>query len=203
VAINPPSDLVLDVAEAAQAGKLREATARLESKHAENAGEAFQAALATAAANGQANAAATADPGASARPAGRNAPMIRKENSEAKALQKLEAYFLQTAVQDMLPKNAEHVFGAGLAGDIWKSMLAEQIAAEMAKSAKFGIAERLAGKHFALASAHGEATGGASSIARPDAINHTGSKNLPFLRDHRAPDLPASGVVPATATKRS
>jgi peptidoglycan hydrolase FlgJ len=205
LAINPPSDLVLDVAAAAQPGKLQAATARLEKARAENAGEAFQAALANAAGSGAPPAAQAQSASAAAAPTTRNAPLIRKDTSQANAMEKFEAYFLQTAIQDMLPKNAEHVFGSGLAGDIWKSMLAEQIAAEMAKSTKFGIAERLAGKHFAMASAGG-APASSAAIARHDDANLAGSaNNVPFLRDRRGPDLPTTGVLPTggTAAKRS
>jgi flagellar protein FlgJ len=206
VAINPPSDLVLDVAEAAQPGKLQEATARLEKARAENAGEAFQAALADVATTSTAAAAATeAEAKAVAATTARNAPLIRKDTSQTKAMEKFEAFFLQTAVQDMLPKNAETVFGTGLAGDVWKSMLAEQIAAEMAKSTKFGIAERLAGSHFAAASGRGAPTSSAA-LAPHDNANLTGSaNNVPFLQGRRSPDLPSSGVLStgSPATKRS
>jgi Rod binding domain-containing protein len=46
----------------------------------------------------------------------------------------------------MLPNDAPNVYGSGVAGKIWKSMLAEHLANEMAKSTSFGIAERIA-KH--------------------------------------------------------
>lgn len=206
MAINPPSDLVLDVAAAAQPAKLQEATARLEKARTENASEAFQAALASAAGGGASPQPPRAEPASVfTQPTPRNAPMIRKDTSQAKAMEKFEAYFLQTAVQDMLPKDAEHVFGSGLAGDVWKSMLAEQIAAEMAKSTKFGIAERLAGRHFAAASASA-APAGSAGISRHDDADLTGSaRNLPFVRDRRGPDLPTTGVMSTggSAAKRS
>ena len=50
---------------------------------------------------------------------------------------------MQTFIQSMLPKNAKHVFGKGLAGDIWRSMLAEKLANEMARSGQVGLAKRL------------------------------------------------------------
>ena len=206
MAINPPSDLVLDVAGAAQPGKLQEATARLEKARAENAGEAFQAALANVAATSTAAAAATeVEAKTVAGTTARNTALVRKDTSQAKAMEKFEAFFLQTAVQDMLPKNAETVFGTGLAGDVWKSMLAEQIATEMAKSTKFGIAERLAGSHFATAPGRGVRTSSAA-LAHHDNANLTGSaNNVPFLQGRRTPDLPSSGVLQtgSQAIKRS
>jgi hypothetical protein len=213
VAIRPPSDLVLDVAAAADPAKLRAATEKLDAvrdRAAEQAGEAFQTAMAAAAGTSTAAAQAAAS-GASATTAetakltamanARTAPMLRQDNSPAKAMEKLEAFFLQSALQEMLPKDAENVYGAGLAGDVWKSMLAEQMAAELAKTTKFGIAERLGQHHFdkklgresaSLSAAHYGATSGTE-------------KNLPFLQDSRPVDIPSLGLstVGAAKAKRS
>jgi hypothetical protein len=43
----------------------------------------------------------------------------------------------------MLPKNATNVYGKGTAGEVWRSMLAERIGEELAKSGQVGVAERL------------------------------------------------------------
>jgi hypothetical protein len=43
----------------------------------------------------------------------------------------------------MLPKNATNVYGKGTAGEVWRSMLAERIGEELAKSGQIGVAERL------------------------------------------------------------
>lgn len=59
--------------------------------------------------------------------------------------QKFEAYVLQTFIEAMLPKNNEAVFGTGFAGDMWKSMLAEQVAGTLAEDGRLGIANRLLG----------------------------------------------------------
>ena len=50
---------------------------------------------------------------------------------------------LQSFIQSMLPKNAKNVFGKGIAGDIWKSMLAEKLANEVGRSGQVGLAKRL------------------------------------------------------------
>ena len=55
-----------------------------------------------------------------------------------------EAFVLQSFVQSMLPKNATNVFGKGSAGEFWKSMLAEKMGEELARSGQVGIARRLA-----------------------------------------------------------
>ncbi|NJO21876.1 MAG: hypothetical protein HC868_01680 [Sphingomonadales bacterium] len=44
----------------------------------------------------------------------------------------------------MLPKNATNVFGKGTAGEFWRSMLAEKMGDELARSGQVGIARRLA-----------------------------------------------------------
>jgi Rod binding domain-containing protein len=55
-----------------------------------------------------------------------------------------EALLLQNMVESMMPEDAQAVFGSGTAGKIWKSMLAENIAAEIARSGTLGIAKQIA-----------------------------------------------------------
>lgn len=57
--------------------------------------------------------------------------------------QKLEAMLLQTFVEAMLPKDTDSVFGKGLGGSIWKSMMSEQIASHVAKGGGVGLAKTL------------------------------------------------------------
>jgi Rod binding domain-containing protein len=69
---------------------------------------------------------------------------------EAKARSQLEAAFLSQFIGEMLPKDADSAFGKGYAGDMWRSMLAERVADQMAASGRLGIASRLfAGKPLA------------------------------------------------------
>ena len=60
---------------------------------------------------------------------------------------RFEAMVLQTFIQNMLPKDAGTVYGKGMAGDMWKSLLAEQLAGVMAERGGIGIAERVLGDH--------------------------------------------------------
>jgi len=62
---------------------------------------------------------------------------------KAAAYEAFEAMTLKTVVETMLPSNSEAVFGKGFAGGVWKSLMAEQVAAQMARSGGIGIAERL------------------------------------------------------------
>lgn len=64
------------------------------------------------------------------------------------AFAKFEAMVLQTFLQSMLPKDTESVYGGGLAGEMWQSMLAEQMAEVMAKRGGIGIADRILRDHY-------------------------------------------------------
>ena len=50
---------------------------------------------------------------------------------------------LTTFVETMLPASSESVFGSGTSGNIWKSMLAEKLAAQMAAAGGVGIADQM------------------------------------------------------------
>jgi len=60
------------------------------------------------------------------------------------ALRQFEAFVLQSFIQSMLPKDAEDVFGRGTAGSFWKSMMAEKLADQIARSGALGIADQIA-----------------------------------------------------------
>ena len=61
---------------------------------------------------------------------------------------KFEGMVLQTFVQNMLPKESEAVYGGGLAGDMWKSFMATEIANVMTKAGGIGIADRVLREHY-------------------------------------------------------
>ena len=65
-----------------------------------------------------------------------------------KSYQHFEAMVLQTFIQNMLPKNTESVYGKGMAGDMWKSLMAEQLSKSMAARGGIGIASRLLRDHY-------------------------------------------------------
>src|SRR5690606_38967376 len=68
---------------------------------------------------------------------------------------------LQTFIQNMLPKDAEGVYGKGFAGDMWKTQMAERLADTVADRSGIGIAKALASAHY-LSGAGAEAAGPAS-----------------------------------------
>lgn len=153
MAISPISDIVLDVARAADPQEIRAAAAKLRSMaYAAPADSGlFEAAMGAA---GSGSAAVdpegsqwpvegytgpTAGGAGSARVAMLNDTALNKGGLSA--AQKFEALMMQQMVEGILPEDAESVFGSGTAGGIWKSMLAEQIGNQIAARGGVGIAD--------------------------------------------------------------
>lgn len=141
MAISPPSDLVLDVAKAADPQKLKVAAAKLQSIANDtyaNGGD-FGRAL-----DRFPGAGAVAGYGSSI--AAQRVGMHSRTAVAGNALspnQQFEALILQQFIETMMPDDAEQVFGKGTAGEIWKSMMAEQIGKQVVSSGGVGIAEML------------------------------------------------------------
>ncbi|WP_445217506.1 rod-binding protein [Bradyrhizobium sp. Pa8] len=142
-------DLVLDVLDAADPVTQRAATAKLDALKSSDAD--FAATMDAEAGKAKA---ATADQSAAqaaeAQQSGAvNGPPVRviKAPASGEVYRKFEAFILQTFVETMLPKESEEVFGKGTAGGVWKSMLAEQLGAQLAKGKGIGIAKQLAAAH--------------------------------------------------------
>ena len=131
LAISPPGDIVLDVARAVGPEGMETAKAALEKR--------AQSGIAAAPFEPVAPETAGAFNGAA--PASSTAPAD-------KAYQRFEAVVLQTFLQSMMPKDSQAVYGSGLAGDMWKSELAQQVASVMAKHGGIGIANRLLKAHY-------------------------------------------------------
>jgi hypothetical protein len=105
-----------------------------------------------------------------------------------------EAFVLQTFVQSMLPKNATSVFGSGTAGEVWKSMLAEKMGGELARSGQVGIARRLAaGPGHAVEPARGELAASHSALPPPSAAMLIGVP--PARADEEQPAGPAAEAI--------
>jgi hypothetical protein len=147
VAINPPSDIVLDVAKAADPLAYRAAVDKLA-----RIGDAAAAAADFEMALGVAGSEPAEDAGAVLEFAGKQVADLRgrldpMQAADAAAVPKpyrqFEAFVLQTFIQSILPKDANHVFGDGIAGSFWSSMLAEQVAGQLADAGGIGIAQSL------------------------------------------------------------
>lgn len=120
MAISPPSDIVLDVARAAGPEDIRKAHAELMNRIG-GSDASFE----------------VANP-----PAARAAEPAKGGES----FRRFEAMVLQTFIQNMLPKDAEGVYGKGFAGDMWKTQMAERLADTVAE--RGGIARALASAHY-------------------------------------------------------
>lgn len=152
-------DLVLDVLEAADPATQRAATAKLDAL--KSSGADFAATMdaevgkAKAATADQSAAKAVAD----AQSTAVNGPPVKviKAPASGEVYRKFEAFILQTFVETMLPKESEQVFGKGTAGGVWKSMLAEQLGAQLAKGNGIGIAKQLAASRSAEPNVTGKA----------------------------------------------
>ena len=140
-------DIILGVARAADSVKLREAASRLERM----GGQPTGAANASAQPDDSAPASVwSTDVRHAETPTTRSARVISPSRSTDASEQKsdvyvqFEAVLLQNMIEAMLPKDSEALMGSGTAGTMWKSMLAEKIAAEIARTGTIGIAKQIA-----------------------------------------------------------
>ena len=131
MAISPPSDIVLDVAKAVDKTDLEAARARLASASATRSASTFS----------------LSGTAAVERPISRADTPPGEDRARASHV-KFDAMVLRNFMEAMLPAEASTVYGKGLAGDMWKSMMAEQIANVMAERGGVGIATRVLGDYY-------------------------------------------------------
>ena len=122
MAVDFPSDLVLDVARAAGPASTRTLEARL---------------------NTGASAVREPSSGESAS-FGMHLSRAAQGTGAKEAGKQFEAMLLSSMIEDMMTDTGESYFGGGFAGDVWKSMMAEQIAAQVVEGADLGIASKVA-----------------------------------------------------------
>lgn len=129
MAISPPGDIVLDVARAADPAGVEAARSRLASMASRaSAAEGFSMAESAS--------------------ASLRADTAKPRNAASEAFTKFEAVILQNFIQTMLPKDTTSVYGEGLAGDMWQSMMAEKLADAVAERGGIGIADRILRDHY-------------------------------------------------------
>ncbi|MDD9330386.1 MAG: rod-binding protein, partial [Bartonella sp.] len=145
MAIQPPSDIVLDVARAADPLEYRASVERLYSlqkfarvQATEREGSSFADLAQTTSASGVRDDLVSDGfvQQAHIRPQS-------VQSKEAAVFRNFEAFVLQTFVESMFATDIQSIFGKGQAGQIWKSMMAEQLAKEFAVSGGIGIAQML------------------------------------------------------------
>lgn len=126
MAVDFPTDIVLDVARAADPAAARRTTAKL---------------------NAAADAAGFDKLMADGAPA---ADRLGRTNQAEKALgpaKEFESLLVANMIEDMMGDGEEGYFGGGFAGGVWKSMMAEKIAGEVVKTTDFGVASKIS-KYF-------------------------------------------------------
>lgn len=155
MSIKPISDIVLDVARAADPARSSAAAERLarlgSSERASDGG--FLATLEATNMPGATTAAQFELRNQVARMGVNSAGIIAPVDAGTKAYKGLEQLVLQRLVETMLPTEAGELFGHGAAGDIWRSMLAEQLATQIGKSVDLGLAKSMPGEPGLIASA--------------------------------------------------
>ncbi len=167
MAIDPPSDIVLEVARAADPARAAAVAQRLNglAANVSATGEDFGAALDQACLPKAASAVEGAPDMrarlASIQPGG--------NDKASKAQVQFESVLLNSLVSEMLPKDAPQAYGQGLAGEMWRSLLAEKISGEIAGSGALGIGRRLFATHPLSASAALMGAARASDKGRADA----------------------------------
>ena len=165
MAFNPSTDVVQEVLNAADPSRASVAMQRLTALASSHAPEAdFSADLDRVASSAPAIPAPLAS-AADARSRLAETPNGSDRLNQAKT--QFEAMMLTPLVGEMLPKDAGNVFGSGTAGDMWRSMLAEQVSMQIAKSGKLGLSRRLFATHELFASRDGSAhpCGGAKAAS--------------------------------------
>ena len=139
MSVQPPSDIVLDVARAADPGRYQAAVSKLTQASPGTFADALGAAGGIPAAGQPSQDAVLTR--------FRTAATLPAPRAKGTPAQQFEAFVLQTFVESMLPQGASAVFGKGNAGSIWKSMLAEQLGAQLAKVGGIGIARMIDAAH--------------------------------------------------------
>ena len=146
MAINPISDIVLEVAKAVDPTSYQTAAAKLGSL----AGAAAPAAPLPETFAETLGGVQARPPVASHLPFDPALALVRMQNQGALApqpgspQQQFEAFILSSFIEAMLPKKSDVLFGEGTAGEIWKSMLAEGLGTQLSRVGGIGIAEMLA-----------------------------------------------------------
>lgn len=135
MSLAPASDIVLEVSRAADPSRAAAVVDKLKALAAQGSAspQDFAAALGEA-----------ANPSGPTPPA---LPIAAPVSRARKAETKLESVLLGEFISEMLPKDTPSAYGQGYAGDMWRSMLAERVADQIAASGRLGIASRLFADH--------------------------------------------------------
>lgn len=156
MSIKPPSDILLDVMHAADPQKAQAIAMRLRQASAVASNGAASDPPADALAFGEMisgaapirqasfEASSPMSPTSATTLANATALSAKHSSSVSPAYRRFEAMALGGFIEQMLPKTSATLYGAGTAGQVWRSMLAERIADRIAQAGGIGLAERIA-----------------------------------------------------------
>jgi hypothetical protein len=144
MSIFPATDIISDVARAADPGKVKLAIKRLEDIGGE---KTRQVDLAFSAA--ESSVASLPGKVQSVRRVDAAAPVTRVETLSP--TQKFEAFLLQGWLDVILPKEGSGVYGSGAGTGIWRSMMAEQLATQIVRAGGVGLHNILSHKNSSVA----------------------------------------------------
>ena len=151
MAINPGSDLLSDALAAAEPQRAKaaeEKLARLAARDVDGSDlQPFQDILTSESASLTRSAALAGAPAGGLRPAKRGSPY-----------EQFEVSVLTSLFELMLPQKAVSVFGSGLAGSVWRTMLAQSLGEVAGHAGVAGIARNLEGRKH-----HGKQAAGRAS----------------------------------------
>ncbi|MFI5010900.1 MAG: rod-binding protein [Hyphomicrobiales bacterium] len=176
MAINPPSDIVLDVARAADPLKLQAAALKLTGAVDDDGANAFSDLVDGLGSSSGPRPAVISTPGLIGLQTDFGAKAQQSDASTGlsgpamRPYREFEAFVLQSFIQSMLPQNADGIFGHGTAGEMWKAILAEQLGRQLAKGGGIGIAAKVFKAHpgaAAPSSAHNVGHGPPLAPRRP------------------------------------
>jgi len=140
---NPSTDVILEVLNAADPSRASLAAERLQALAVGKTPAAdFSASLDKAGASARPSQPAGLADARASLAQGAQAP-----DKTARAKTEFEAMALGPFVNEILPKETSGLFGGGAAGDMWRSMLADEIARQIAKSGALGLSRRLFATH--------------------------------------------------------
>jgi|GEM_PF-3677439 len=126
MAINPLSDIVLDVTRAVDSQVYHASVEKLQKVQTNAEVTSFNEVHAALTLEGM-------------RPPARRQDMAIQTNPH----RQFEAFMLQRFITDMFTSDTSSVFGKGAGADFWKGLLAEKMADEMAQSGGIGVAALL------------------------------------------------------------
>ena len=157
MAINPGSDLLSDALAAAEPQRAKAAEERLARLAAQDVQDGsdlqpFQDILTSQSASLTSSAALAGAPAGGPHAAKRGSPY-----------QQFEVTVLTSLFELMLPQKAASVYGTGLAGSVWRSMLAQTLGEVAGHSGVAGIARNLEGRKHKQAAGRGGAGQAAKS----------------------------------------